>query len=349
MLESKAEQFTLRSGTFLADQLGYWRINLELLKDSRSYIKENSIPASESLAAAWDALKFSLKDPWQLLSFPSYLLYRLTLGKLEPGLVSEVAYWRHLHRVWGSKSRNVSDVKTLTRKLLDSDALPDLGYFVKGNYFDKNWNHVGQSDLIGTLGNSQIVVKRDYSERGRHVITMSPEELSNFDSKDFGDFVVQRKIQQHDFFTSFGNGNLMTLRLLTAFPDGNARPEVVSGLVKSDADPKSHVFLRIVIDPSTGRFVGFGINARWGRVPLENLGLSQSLEIPGLAAAKELVLQLHAKFPHFQLIGWDLGIDESGKPWIFEWNADHPGIVFHQSVLGPILAKAGLDLKAKAK
>jgi hypothetical protein len=349
MLEGKAEQTTLRWGGFIADQLGYLRINRELWGGCRSFAKENSVPVSEFLVAIREAFRYSLKDPFSILSLPTFLLYRLTLGRLEPGLVSEITYWRHLHRVWGTKSRNVSDVKTLTRKLLDSDSIPDIGYNVNGHYFDKNWDRVQVQELIDPLGDSIIVVKRDYSERGRHVQMMPANELPAFNSKEFGDFVIQRKIHQHKFLDRFGNGRSVTLRLLTAFPEGKSNPAVISGLVKSDADPKSMEFLRIVIDPNTDTFVGFGVNAKWGRVPLENLGVTIHEEIPGLKKAKGLVLGLHSKFPHFQLIGWDIGIDETGKPWIFEWNADHPSIVFHQSVLGPVLARAGLDLTARAR
>ena len=349
MLEGKAEQTTLRRGGFIADQLGYLRINRELWGDCLSFAKENSITFSEFLAAFREAVSYSLKDPFSILSLPTFLLYRLTLGRLEPGLVSEITYWRHLHRAWGTRSKCVSDVKTLTRKLLNSDAIPDIGYNVNGHYYDKNWAQVEVTKLIEPLAETLIVVKRDYSERGRHVKVMPASDLAAFNSNEFGDFVIQRKITQHEFFDQLGKGSSVTLRLLTAFPQGKSVPEVASGLVKSDADPKSNDFIRVVIDPSTDCFVGFGINSNWGRVPLDKLGLNSTQEIPGLKQAKKLVLELHSKFPHFQLIGWDIGIDQSGKPWIFEWNADHPGIVFHQSVLGPVLARAGLDLTARAR
>jgi len=349
MLEGKAEQTTLRWGGFIADQLGYLRINRELWRNCRSFAKENSVPASEFLTAVREAFRYSLKDPFSILSLPTFLLYRLTLGRLEPGLVSEITYWRHLHRVWGTKSRNVSDVKTITRRILDSDSIPDIGYNVNGHYFDKNWERVQVKELIDFMGDSLIVVKRDYSERGRHVKVLPANELPAFNPKEFGNFVIQRKTNQHKFLNRIRNGSAVTLRLLTAFPEGKSNPTVISSLAKSDSDPKSKEFLQIVIDPNTDSFVGSGINAKWGKVPLENLGLTIHQEIPGLKEAKELVLGLHSKFPHFQLIGWDIGIDEIGKPWIFEWNADHPGIVFHQSVLGAVLARAGLDLTARAR
>ncbi len=55
-------------------------------------------------------------------------------------------------------------------------------------------------------------------------------------------------------------------------------------------------------------------------------------EIPSYHEAVETVKRLHLQLPFFNLIGWDVAIDENGDPVVIEWNAK-PGL--SQSAYGP--------------
>lgn len=59
-------------------------------------------------------------------------------------------------------------------------------------------------------------------------------------------------------------------------------------------------------------------------------------EIPSYHQAVETVKRLHYQLPYFNLIGWDVAIDEEGDPVVIEWNA---GVGLSQSAFGPGFGK----------
>lgn len=59
-------------------------------------------------------------------------------------------------------------------------------------------------------------------------------------------------------------------------------------------------------------------------------------EIPSYHQAVETVKRLHYQLPYFNLIGWDVAINEEGDPVIIEWNA---GVGLSQSAFGPGFGK----------
>lgn len=344
MLEGRAEQWILRAGQSLADQFAYRRINRDNWASISLFLKNNPLPLKPLLVAVLDSIQFAIFSLRSIRSTPGVLLYRLTRGVIEPDLVFPLIYWQKLHREWGGKARSTSDAKTLTKKLLDSDRIPDLGYFVNGNWFDKSWQQLPMQSLIGSFDVEDVVIKRDYSERGNHVLYMSVEELQTFPAESFGNFVIQRKIAQHRVFDDLAKGGRVTLRLLTAYPAKGAEVGVISGLVKYSEGGSHKDLIRVIIDLEKNRLLDYGFDGSWRKVSTKNPLVGDENSIPGLDEAKALVVSLHERFPHFQLIGWDLGIDHNGRAWIFEWNADHPAVLHHQIAKGPIFRNAGINL-----
>lgn len=339
MLEGPAEVRALRAGQWLADLFAYQRINKRFSAYSRKFVKQNGITRSQLLRAT----RIALREAWIVrkrpLAFTTLRFYALALGEISPEIVDEVEYWRRLHRVWGGRARSASDAKTLTRKLLASDRIPDLGYFVNGSWFDLSWKRSTRTQIVSKLrATDNVVVKSDFSERGNAVRIVSKTQFINETFLVRENSVVQRKISQHHIFEELLPGKEATIRMVTAFWADTAAPRLLSGLVKWDVLGPD-VTTRLKFDIRTGVFVPPIIRGDWTHFPVSGSPLqSAEFNLPGFDAARDLVLGLHSKFPHYQLIGWDLGIDESGEPWIFEWNADHPAIFTAQAMNGAILA-----------
>ena len=62
----------------------------------------------------------------------------------------------------------------------------------------------------------------------------------------------------------------------------------------------------------------------------------EGFEIPSYHKAVETVKGLHYQLPFFNLIGWDVAIDEEGDPVVIEWNT-FTGL--SQSAFGPGFGK----------
>lgn len=57
----------------------------------------------------------------------------------------------------------------------------------------------------------------------------------------------------------------------------------------------------------------------------------EGYQLPSFEKAVEFVKKLHFRVPYFDLVGWDIAIDENGEPALIEWNTD-PGL--SQSAFG---------------
>jgi len=349
LLEGPAEQRILRAGQWLADLFAYRRINKRFANFTRSYLAHNAITRSQLRRANLQALRESWLVRRRPLSFTTLRFYAIVLGELSSDTVDELEYWQTLHRKWGGRTRAASDAKTLTRKLLGSERIPDIGYFVNGSWFDTKWQPASPASLIQNLPeDEQVVLKADYSERGQAVQLLTRAQFLSPEMRLETDSVLQRKVQQHPFFSELRPESDATVRLVTAYWAKSDSPRVLYGLVKWDVLGFDHVS-RIKVDTESGVLVPPLVRTDWKSQALPDQFNSESaLLLPGFQASVDLVLGLHASFPHYQLIGWDLGIDRHAQPWIFEWNADHPAIFTGQVLNGPILAEGKRQSRKKA-
>lgn len=349
MIEGKSEQIALAAGQFIADRLAIIRINRGLRKDIYSFVSQNKTPFLLLLGLFRSALVESFRRK-HLPAWPTLLMCGLLYGKVEPGWISATKYWTRFHRIWGGPTRSVSDVKTLTRKLIKSEHIPDLGYFVNGQFWNCNWEKTSLAIIADALASDEFVVKRDYSERGKHVKVMNINELTVFDFNSFGDCVIQRKIVQIPLLTKLSGGNTVTIRVLTGVIKTSEKPFVLASVIKFDA-PNSSVRKNITFGVNLENYqpLGFGYDDKYKKFYSPNEFLESSKKLNWVKDAFELAIDAHSHFPHFQIIGWDIGIDENSKPWIFEWNADHPALIRAQGFYGPVHLKSGLITQAEVQ
>jgi len=60
--------------------------------------------------------------------------------------------------------------------------------------------------------------------------------------------------------------------------------------------------------------------------------------IPKFREAAATRLCLHARVPHFTIIGWDVTVDLAGVVRLIEWNGGHCDIKFSEATTGPWFA-----------
>ena len=162
---------------------------------------------------------------------------------------------------------------------------------------------------------------------------MTIEQL--FDS--YGDnFQIQERLKQHEKMSKLNESSVNTLRILTYRSDMEIL--VIYSVVRIgrkgqviDNQTAGGISTIIGEDGKLGNtaFGGFcenGIGKTDSGVVLEGF------EIPSYQKAIDTVKRLHYQLPYFNIIGWDVAIDEVGDPVIIEWNAC-PGL--SQSAFGP--------------
>ena len=169
------------------------------------------------------------------------------------------------------------------------------------------------------------------NKSGRREVEVQIEEYGK-------NFIVQRKVKQHSQMSRLNESSLNTLRVHTYRDlnkkihylknktflrfggEGTVRDNVSSGggccAVYDDGSVSDHVchFKQMKIDSLTSK------------------GIS-NFKIPNYDKVIDLVEKSHIRLPYFDLIGWDIAIDNDGLPLFVEFNIE-PDVEIPQMLSG---------------
>ncbi len=153
-------------------------------------------------------------------------------------------------------------------------------------------------------------------------------------------FQIQERLKQHEKMNLLNDSSVNTLRMVTYRSDMEVLliyAVVRIGKKGSVVDNQCAGGISTVIGED-GKLGGtaFGGFTADGTAKTDSGIELNGFEIPSYHEAVETVKRLHFQLPFFNLIGWDVAIDEEGDPVIIEWNAD-PGL--SQSAFGPGFGK----------
>ena len=252
-----------------------------------------------------------------------------------------------------SVNRNLgalTDCKTLTQRVLQTSALPDLAYFVGGRLFDRSFTPIALETLRPSLeeAGEDVVLKSDFSAFSSGVSKAASKSLQLEDLQAKGDCVIQSYIRQNPFFSQFSNASVATIAVTTVLePNGEFRVRASSVRLGCDDDPwlQGDHQIRVPILSSKGELADEGVTYDWRRRTTHPSSQTRfaAKVIPGYQKAVDLCTELHAKVPHFGVLVWDIAIDESERPILIEWSGNHPNIVFSEALLGPCFAGLGWE------
>ena len=97
---------------------------------------------------------------------------------------------------------------------------------------------------------------------------------------------------------------------------------------------------------SGGQFIYFDADGKPSNRAYDDLGIEigdrhknsgylfSDLKIPMFQEVLEACIRAHRKYPYDRLVGWDVCINETGKPILLEWNTN-PGFRIFECVFGP--------------
>jgi hypothetical protein len=186
-----------------------------------------------------------------------------------------------------------------------------------------------------------IFIKKTYSSAsGRNTIKLYKQEIISkteiihdiYSEVINSEFLFQESIKQHPVLDKISSSSLNTIRFDT-FIDQEGKIEIISAFLKISTN-NSHVDnvisggCGIGIDFNTGRLKRYGYSKPkingvkvFKEHPLTKV-VFENISVPMFGEAKELVLNVASLMPNLRLVGWDVGIGESG-PVLIEGNSDY--------------------------
>lgn len=244
----------------------------------------------------------------------------------------------------------ISDVKTLSKKLLQTNMLPDRYYLINNIFYDLDFNIVNENQIKSLVlkEGQDLYFKKDQSNQGKGVIKVTKE---NFDLKEiysYGDCIVQDPIIQSNWFNNIITGSVATVRITTV-KDLNHKMKKRSALLRvgrSDSQlVQAATSIKIPIIDDEGTLSEFALDSEWRKHfkhPDSGFEFANQ-KIPYFAKAVKKCEKMHEKLPHFSIIGWDVSITQTGDIKAIEWNAQHPGIKITEATTGPSFTNLGWE------
>lgn len=271
-------------------------------------------------------------------------------GEFREGWIPNNFYRRIVLPAIQGRAQQLASFKTLARRIMMTNLLPDVAYLVDGNWLDVEGRSVEPrhvSELVYRDG-PRVVAKADDSAQGRDVTVFQQGRDDILQLAGTGDFVIQRFVTQAPLLHRFNPANVATLRITTVkvgTEPARARAAFLR-LGRSDTETiLTHSNIRIPIVDDQGTLGEYGASPDWERLPAhpdtgENFA---GAVIPAFDAALVACESLHDRLPHVTIIGWDATIDADGHPQVMEWNCFHPGIIFSEMSKGPCFADLGWE------
>ncbi|MEJ8280771.1 sugar-transfer associated ATP-grasp domain-containing protein [Pseudonocardia spirodelae] len=281
---------------------------------------------------------------------PWLRVYAAVAGRFREGWIPDNYYGRVVLPAVQGPYGEVSKLKPLSRRLLQSDLIADVAYWVNGGLYGRDLQHLDRADLAAALfdGADRAVFKSDDSIQGAgvrvlHRSTFDPAALATLPSG-----VFQSWVEQHPVLAAVTPDSVATVRVTTAVTDdGNAsvRAAYLRFGRAADTHVRSDSHVRVAVGTTDGRLAAEGFTPRWTTVaahPDSGAGFA-GLTVPGFAACTGAVLELHRRMPFARCVGWDLTVDAGGHPVVLEWNAGHNDIKFSEATQGPCFADMGWE------
>lgn len=268
-------------------------------------------------------------------------------GFFSPKYVPSSIYLSQIsYRLNDMRMRNAYSDKNQFERLFPQIRHPKFIVKCTNGYFYAKERPVTREQAIKLCSNvSEAIIKPTLeSEGGNRVYCFSSKNGILEEGKSIADlfdsygknYIIQERIKQHAALSALNPSSVNTIRVLTYRRQNEI--EILYTVIRIGRKDK------IVDNESAGgisaKIEKNGTLAKYAFGPptdgaYEKTDMGVVLEgysIPSFEKVKEIVKKLHVQLPFFNLVGWDISIDEDGEPLFIECNF-HIGL--SQSAYGP--------------
>ena len=252
----------------------------------------------------------------------------MPIGFFEAELMGRANQWNRYYPSYSDKN-------------MDETFLPHIIHPVSilknmNGYFYFKGSPVSKEEAIRVCSNiEKAIIKPSMQSKGKGVKFLSVSDgITNIDNRTIEqvfdqykkNYLIQEAVQQHPAISALNPTSVNTIRILT-YRSG-MEILVVYAVIRIGRngqviDNQSAGGISTVIheDGTLGKYA-FGVS---GDDMIEKTDTGIVLEgykIPYFEKAIEVVKKSHYDLPFFDLVGWDISINENGEPVLIEWNGN---------------------------
>lgn len=302
----------------------------------------------------------SIDDYWgkfgvKFRDYSSFKVFYGVTGKKDPRFIPVPFACYVIYPYYNDQTKRKAYAdKNMFQKIMPSMNFPEmLGQRINKRFYDRDGHYYGEKPTI-ELSNTLFTY---ISERSDHNIVVKEALDSSFglgvkkyEINDSGsldgilrnncseNYIIQRAIRQHQFFRQFNESSVNIIRLTTWRCGENVyvfSPCVRFGIPGSSTDVSFVNGIEILncvgIDES-GRLYDKGVH-------LDGKSFDVNVaekKVPCWEKIVELVKRNHLKMNYFDIIAWDITIDEESNIICIEYNLNQPGVLIYQFAHGPL-------------
>lgn len=224
--------------------------------------------------------------------------------------------------------------KNLTELLLCGIKQPETIVRNMNGHFYYKGEAVSREEAVERCSNMEdVIIKPSLMSHGDGVKKFSCfDGKTNVDGKTINqlfekyerDFIVQKVIHQHELMNKLNPTSVNTIRIVTCRSDMEVivlYAVIRIGRMGWDIDNETAggVSTKINADGTLCKYA-FGSPGNDMIEKTDTGAVLEGYRIPSFDKAIDTVKKLHLQLPHFDLIGWDICVDEGGEPVLIEWN-----------------------------
>ena len=286
----------------------------EQKKEIKTYFKDLT---GEDVPLIWHEYMYSRTGKKKKKYIPSSL-YKVTL----------------LYRANVHGYRDSYADKNMAEVYLPDVKHPDMILKNMNGYFYIKDRPVTREEAITYCQNlDEVLIKPSLGTHGDGARKLKVKDgITNIDGKTIGElfdfyeknYCIQGFIRQHERMKALNPSSVNTIRILT-YRSGMEILVLYTviriGRAGKEIDNESAGGISTVIN-SDGTLGKYAYGAPGvDKIETTDSGVRlEGYEIPSYHEVVETVKKLHFKLPFFNLIGWDVAVDENGEPVLVEWN-----------------------------
>jgi len=239
--------------------------------------------------------------------------------------------------------RNMGQQKTYDYQRFGEYAIKPLFLSITGNFYDPNCRVLNPEQLNRILKeyNGTMVVKQEFGMGGKEVTVIHSSRFKPRQLNKHKNYVIQPFIKQHKILNDLYPHSVNTFRVLT-FLKKDGSVVVLYSMLRFGVDG-----IKVDNLSSGGQCIYIDPSGKPASVSYDNLGLPvgerhqntgyefSKLKIPMYRKILDKCIEGHQKNPYVRMIGWDVCIDEHGKPKLIEWNTHRPSYTWEDVLFGP--------------
>ena len=290
------------------------------------------------------------------IRFPDYSWFEMFYGVTgihDPRFIPDFIAFPPIYSHYNDRSCIAGwDDKNFYDSLVPTIDFPQvLAHIYRGAVYDKDWQHCSNENLdrladsiFSEISDSRSLIikaaRATQAGKGVRLIEVkTPTDVKELIQQNMGsDYVLQRRLVQSAFLSQFCSTSVNIFRIMTWRHQGKI--DVLSASIRYGAEGhftdvvyiKGEEIVHTVGVNEDGTVNGRFISLRGHEDQPEHYNNPQ---IPNYQDIIEMAKRGHQKLYPFDLVGWDITLDQDNKPVCIEFNVNRPGTILYQFANGP--------------